>query len=253
MHMRRILFSMVLVASACGGAKQSVKADDTAAKDPVVTHDGDGDGTGDDPDGMQVEGTQGHIAPEEAQTVIQASFEQLSACWQSEVTTHRYVGGHVELAMHIDRDGTVKTAKVADGDLGSWPVEKCLIAHALTMQFPKPKGGPEADVSFPLDFPTQSKNVRDMDEKRAGAELGKKIPELDKCADGKVATAPNDVQVTVYVGPGGAVQSAGFATSDATGFDEAWGDCALEKAKAWKMTDPRGVIWKGSAAYQGKK
>jgi hypothetical protein len=244
----RKLIILAALAAACGGAKKNVAKPDDKATQPVA-HQNDDSNDGDGDDNMQVEGTVGHIDPDAAENVIQARADQMSGCWSQEAASHRYVGGHVELAMHVDRDGSVKVAKIADGDLGSWTIEKCLIASAKELTFPKPKGGPEADVSFPLDFPTQSKIVRDMDQKRAGAELAKKMNELDKC----VEKQPKTVQVTVYIGPGGAVQSAGFATSDDGGLDEAWGDCALEKAMAWKVTDPRGVIWKGSMSYSGHK
>ena len=51
----------------------------------------------------------------------------------------------------IRKDGTVTAVKLAESDLGAWPIEKCLLEIARAATFDKPIGG-DADFSLPLDF-----------------------------------------------------------------------------------------------------
>lgn len=253
--MHRIAIAMMFAAftamslGSCGGGGKK----DVADPDDVA---GRTDGDAADPaedeieDGLELEGTKGHIDPNDAQPVIERSLQKIAACWQEKAAKQRWLGGHVEIKALVDKEGVVTSAYIVAGDLGSWPVEKCLIAQARALEFPAPRGGKQAEVVFPVDFPTQGK-VMDMDEQRTDQELGPKLAELDVCAQ-ETGAGPESVSVTLYVGPGGAVTSAGFASGDAAPFDEAWGDCALEKALAWKLSDPHGIVWKASAAYQSR-
>jgi hypothetical protein len=50
--------------------------------------------------------------------------------------------------------------------------------------------------------------------------------------------------VTLYVGPGGKVTSAGFDSDADDGISESWGDCAAKKVLGWKLPDPRGKVLK---------
>jgi hypothetical protein len=65
-----------------------------------------------------------------------------------------------------------------------------------------------------------------------------------------------DVCVEVDAGkPGwlclpGEEHSRRFATEDAEDIPEAWADCAHAEATTWKLTDPRGSVWKATATWE---
>ena len=62
-------------------------------------------------------------------------------------------------------------------------------------------------------------------------------------------TLPDDVVVTMYVGPGGKAQSVGFSSGKSQ-IDDAWAECAEKIAMGWRLTDPRGVIAKLAIRYR---
>jgi TonB family protein len=226
------------VFGACGGSTPQ-------AKEPLEVEDRkvETEPTEEPEDDMQIEGTKGTLDVAAAQRTIEGRFDELVGCWQEEARGKRWLGGHVELKFRVNRDGTVKRVHVIQSDLGSWAIEKCLVARSSTLAFTKPEGG-EAEITFPFDFPVQTK-IKQLDEEQAAKELAKAWKTLGECE-----AAPASVQITVWVGPGGAVKSAGFAAGEAEPFDEAWAECALEKALAWKLTDPRGVVTKATAAWK---
>jgi TonB family protein len=169
-------------------------------------------------------------------------MSDLEACYADNVGKLRFISGTVQLKFRVATDGTVKRVQVAEGTLGAWPMEKCLLGIARRMSFSRPKGG-EAEFSFPIEFPGRGRVVA-MDEALVEAELVPKLAELAACPEEAQVPAPREVMITVYVGPGGAVKSAGFGTPSDRPYEDAWADCAYAKALAWKLPDPRGKIWK---------
>lgn len=177
---------------------------------------------------FKVEGTLGTLDDASVQLVVQKQGAALEACYKGEAGKKRYLGGAVQLKLRVARDGAVKSA-LAASELGSWEVEKCLVRVARGMRFSKPKGG-EAEVVLPLEFPaTRPAAAGD------GGELSGELRSLASCSGG-----PGAVDVTAYVGPGGKVTSAGFSAE--APFSDAWGDCAVGKLRALKLTDPHGKI-----------
>jgi hypothetical protein len=197
-------------------------------------------GEADEEDGVVLEGQRGILEPGQINAVLKKHSSELVACY-SEVGKLAYVGGTVELKLRVGVDGAVRTAQVAESDLGAWAAEKCLLEVARRMQFPKPRGGGDAELSFPLELPARSAAAV-ADEQR-GSELDKKLAELASCGD------PGAVQVTVYVGIKGVITSAGFATTSDPPFADEWGDCALAKLLSLKLSDPRGRVVKASSSY----
>ena len=128
--------------------------------------------------------------------------------------------GRDELAARVARDGRTARAQIVEGDLGAWPVEKCLVELMRQLSFGKPQGG-EAEVRIPLEFGSQGNAVA-MD----GDELSKTVRSLRGCAG-----APKEATVTAYVGAG-------------------WCECVAARAKGWQLADPRGTAAKITARVQ---
>lgn len=238
------ILAMVLVAG-CGGS--SKKAAAVPEPEEEVEAPSPDDEEPEEDDGVEIEGLLGTLDVADIQPVIDKRARELEGCYQDGVGKLRYVGGSVELKFRVAADGVVKWVKVQQGDLGAWPIEKCLLEIARTMKFPRPRGG-EAEFTFPLEFPGRGRVVP-LDDARADAEIGPRLAELDECVDEAGVPAPSQVQVTVYVAVGGRVTSAGFATVAEEPFADAWADCALERVLGWKLTDPRGKVWKAQTWY----
>jgi hypothetical protein len=235
--MRLRLFIVVL--AACGGAPKQVVAEPKPATPQPPPADDEEASTD---DGVGVEGTLGQLDPDRAQPTFEAHSDLLQGCFTDQKPA-RFVGGQVEIKFHVLRDGTVKWVGLTMSDLGAWPIEKCLWNVSMGMTFPKPHGG-EAEVSFPVNFPATAPTIVKEDTGTFATALATNAGKLKACKG-----APPRA-LTVYVGPGGKVQSAGFATMDQPITDDVvkWADCAVPMVLAWKLADPRGMIVKATAA-----
>ena len=243
--MRRLSCLALLAAAACGGAE---KKETVKPVDPPVDHKlGDGPpDDGDEPDDIQVEGLRGTLDVSEIQPVVEKRWGEIEGCYAAGIGRNRFVGGKLELKFRVNRDGTVKRVQVAEGDLGAWQVEKCVLDVARAMTFARPKGG-EAEFGFPIEFPGRGA-VGILDDAAAETQLAPDLAELDECAEA-AGGRPEQVRITVYVGAGGRVLAAGFATPAEEPFADEWADCAAEKALAWRLADPRGKVKKAQGWY----
>lgn len=194
---------------------------------------------------LEVEGLLGTIDMSDVQPILSRRADALVACYEEESGLPPYVGGQIELKFRVNRDGSLKHVQVAEGNLGAWPVEKCLLGVARSLTFPRPRGG-EAEFRFPLEFSGRG-SVAVMNEDQARRELSGKLREWATCPGAE--DVPMEVQLTVYVGAHGAVTSAGLTALGAEPFPDAWADCAVAKAMAWTLSDPRGRIVKASSVY----
>jgi len=197
---------------------------------------------------MEVEGLKGHLEPYDIQKGVEKRSAALGECYHGKLGGRRYVGGKIEMAYVVNRDGTVKAVNMSKSDLGDWNMEKCLLDVARSMTFKKPRGG-EAEFSVPLEFNPRNPPIWWGDD-RATTETTEKLTELATCVE-KAGDAPADLWVTAYVGTRGKVQSVGFA-APAGGLTDEWASCAAEVVLAWELGDPRGKVAKLSFRFGGE-
>lgn len=247
----RCTFAVLLFAVACGGAdKPDVEGADKvperekieAIHDPSI-HD-DAEEEEDDEEGFEVEGLGGYLDPYDIERGIEPHQQALSACFFDRAKKNKYLGGKIEMAYKVGRDGAVKWVQMKESSLGAWQVEKCLLDISRSMFFKKPRGKGDADFSVPLEF-TSVRNVRWMTEEAAESEVAEYLGELAECG------RASNVYVTLYVAARGKVKSVGFAREKGPLADE-WGDCAEAKVMAWQLTDPRGKVSKMSFLYNAR-
>lgn len=217
-------------------------------------------------DGVEFVSARGRMDPAVIEAGIAPHTQALSDCYTTRVGRRRWLGGHVSIHWEIAKTGEVTAVKLAESDLGAWPVEKCLLEAARAASFDKPTGG-DADFSLPLDFSAKGRSLT-WEEDMAIRAVGGQLAALDACADpskgpkprgkakGKAKkpaapppAQPENVTVTLYVGPGGKAQSVGFA-SPTTVIEDAWADCAEKIALAWRLPDPRGTVAKLAIRYR---
>jgi hypothetical protein len=237
---------LVTAAAACGGSSAPKQAEE-----PVVSSRPTTRVPIEEPpeeEGVTIINARGRMEPEAVSAGLDPHNQELMDCYMTKVERRRWLGGHVVLHWDIRKDGTVTAVKLAESDLGNWPIEKCLLEVARSATFGKPIGG-DADFQVPLDFIAKGRLVSWEEDKGLKA-VGGQTVKLDACAKGKVK-APNDVTITLYVGPTGKAQSVGFASA-ATVIDDAWGDCAEKAALAWRLPDPKGIVAKLAIKYRAQ-
>lgn len=279
---RALAGAILLVA--CGG---TAPAPVTAVAPPRPTRHVIEDSADEDTeDGVELVSTRGHMDPAAVQAGIAPHAAALSACYTEQVGKRRWLGGKVTIHWDISRAGVLTAVKLAESDLGAWPIEQCLLTVASAVVFSKPIGG-DADFSLPLEFSARGTPAV-WPEDRALRAVGGQVAELEACKDpdsvgddGKLKPAvkkpkhgasrgtsasskaakgaaaprvgpvqpPEQVLVTVYVGPGGKAESVGFASAESV-LDPAWATCASSVAMAWRLPDPRGTVAKLAITYR---
>lgn len=228
---------------ACGGSEKS--SDGPGGRDKIELGDRSserrsgvpGDEDEEEDGDIQISGTRGKLDSYDIEKGMEPHKTDLAQCYHAKIKRTKFVAGKVQLKYLVARDGTVKSVQVSESDLGAWPVEKCLLDIARSMQFPKPKGG-EAHFSLPLDF-SANRPIQWWNEERVDQEVGDVMSELSECEG-----SASDVWVTLYVGTRGKVKSAGFASAAESPLPDTWADCAEAKVKAWVLSDPRGRVAK---------
>jgi hypothetical protein len=234
---------LVVAAAACGGKPKPAAPAEPPKRTRVPIEDEEHE------DGVTFTNSKGRMDPAAVEAGIAPHKEALAECYMSRVGRRRWLGGKVTIHWDIQRDGTVTAVKLSENTLGAWPVEKCLLELARAATFDKPING-DADFSIPLEFqPTGG--VEDWDEDRALRAVGGQTVKLDACdkAKGVKGPPPQDVTITVYIGPAGKAQSVGFSSA-ASVIEDAWGDCAEKAALAWRLPDPKGTVAKLAIRYR---
>jgi len=243
--MHRAVAPLVLLA-ACGGKAPPPAA---PASKPAHVHrvtrvpveDSDSD------DNVTFVTSRGRMSRSAVQAGLEPHSQELSACYMSRVAGRRWLGGHVVIHWDIKSSGEVSSVKLSESDLGAWAIEKCLVDVARSATFAKPIGG-DADFTVPLEFSGRGGSLA-WNEDQALRAVGGQLAQLDACA--KTEQAPDDVTVTVYVGPHGRAKSVGFASAKSE-ITETWGACAEKAALAGRLPDPRGHIAKLAIRYRGE-
>ncbi|HWN67538.1 MAG TPA: AgmX/PglI C-terminal domain-containing protein [Haliangium sp.] len=235
--------ALVIAAGAAGGCGGKSEG----AKKPAVEEDdedtgrrrGQGPDIGEDEpdDGLQVEGLRGRIETYDIQQGVEPHAQAIDDCFTQNRGKRRLLGGQVELAFLIGAEGAVQSVHMSQSNLGAWPVERCLLVLAQTMTFVKPKGGPTAEFTLPLNFSSRTP-PDEWDQARAGAEVTTQEATLAEC--GEAGSAPASASITLYIGTRGQVQSVGFSST--APIEEAWATCAEQKVLGWTLSDPKGRI-----------
>jgi hypothetical protein len=194
---------------------------------------------------MQVSGTLGTLDDEQIAGPIQRRWDDITNCFTEGKAKLSYLGGRVELKFRVTRAGDPKAVYVSASNIGNWQVERCILTIGKELHFSKPKGGGEAEFTYPIEFRGKG-TVATWDESRVAPLLRKPRPRKDvsECKQRAQNGLPPTLTMTLYVAPGGKVTSAGLA-ADAP-IDDQFGSCLVTKAQLWKLEDPLGKIAKAT-------
>jgi hypothetical protein len=231
------LFSLLAVAG-CGGSDKAA-AEEPAAAPAVATPAAPGA-----KDGLQVSGTRGVLQNEQIHAGLSPHAVALEACYRDALKQKKFLVGRVVLEVQVDKAGRVSRAGIADGDLGDWTVERCLVDEASKMTFAKPAGGDgSALFKVPLDFTSDQPAIEEWPDAQVASVVTARAAELSACG------AATGVTATAYIGNRGAVQAVGFTASPPV--DPVWADCAARAIGTWTFADPLGKVVKATFSVGG--
>lgn len=201
--------------------------------------------------------TKGHLEPAAVDAGLAPHRARLTGCYTQAVGKRRWLGGHVLVRWEVAADGTVARVLLTESDLGAWPIEKCVLDIARGASFGKPIGG-AAELTLPLEFSPVARPAL-WDIEQSAKAVGGQLLKLEACARAKAAPAtraarkaaavPDEVSITIYVGPHGRAESVGFASAT-TVLDDDWAACAEKTALGWHLPDPKGQVTKLAVRYR---
>jgi hypothetical protein len=93
----------------------------------------------------------GSIDKELIRKVIQEHAAQIRFCYEEQLAVNPKLAGKVAIKWVIDADGNASNASVdaAATTLKDDKVHQCMMARIVSWQFPKPKGGGIAVITYP--------------------------------------------------------------------------------------------------------
>lgn len=184
---------------------------------------------------MMISGLHGSLSTVEAQGALAPRMEAFAACFHEHGGRIRGLGGEVRLHIHVAADGSVRAAYPEDSTVGHRDVERCLSDVAVETRFPRPRGGGEATLSWPImmDPPQGVRHPSTWDPSRVAGVVERRAGEvLAQCRPEGHA----NIQVTAYVRDGRVI-SAGAATDDESGRESL--DCIVARVRTWQMPPAR--------------
>jgi hypothetical protein len=231
-------FFSVLVLAACGGTTEPPKTETDVT--PVAT------ATQSRPR-VQVQNEFGTIDDKQAAKVVGQLTPTIQKCHTSNLKRVEFLGGDLKFYVRIGEDGHAKWVYFEDSSLGDREAEKCMLDVLSGAQWPKPEGGPQAELrsSFGFDAPGDVRQPTFWNSDKIAATIGKHQKDLDKCTDGVKAK----FTITAYVEPAGKdgkVIAAGVSTSSQEGADKI--DCLVDVLKKMKMPSPGS--WAAKVSFQ---
>lgn len=84
--------------------------------------------------------------------VVSSHNSQLRYCYENELIRNPKLEGRIAISWVITGDGSVAQASVSQTSMNNSKVENCLLARVRGWQFPPPKGGGIAKITYPFLF-----------------------------------------------------------------------------------------------------
>jgi FHA domain len=94
----------------------------------------------------------GAIDPELVRKVIRDHADQIRYCYEQQLTLNPKLAGKISIRWQINASGRAELPQVLGGDattLQNEQVGQCIMSRIVTWEFPKPKGGGFAIVTYP--------------------------------------------------------------------------------------------------------
>lgn len=184
-------------------------------------------------EGIVIEGQLGQLTQGQLNSVLMPAQNRLMQCYLERLQDAPYITGSVTFRIRIGADGAVRWVLPAANSLGDETAQRCMTERLRALRFPPPRGG-ETETRLPLEF-RGGDDFRPADPwpaARVSQALTANRAALRACRRG--VTAP--LEVVLYVGPRGAVATAGASIPEPA--VEQAAACVLRNIATWRLPDP---------------
>lgn len=185
---------------------------------------------------MAIAGLTGSLTPREAHAALDPRMQTFANCFHEHGTgSVRGLGGDVTLHIVVNADGSVRTAFPVDSTVGHLDVERCLSDVATATRFPRPRGGGEAVLTWPIsmDPPTDVRHPTTWDASRVANVLERnRETVLEACRP----EGEGGIQVTAYTRSGRVIVAGASAHDESS---SAALECVVERVRSWSMPPTR--------------
>jgi hypothetical protein len=238
-------FALFAVAfSACGGAstQSTTTTTTTAATTPSTAGGATQPSTANNrcaamgaTGGISIEGQLGTIRQSEVSATLNPALQRLQGCYAQRIEEHPYLAGGVQFKIRIGTDGSVRWVLPIQSSIGDRSTERCMSEILQSLRFPEPCGG-ETETTWGPTFEggEDARPAVAWEPSRVQTQVNRRRAQLSQCL---ASASGASAEVTLYVGQGGRVVTAGAAVSthDAAAAIE----CLVTEVSAWRgLPDP---------------
>jgi hypothetical protein len=198
-------------------------------------------------DGIRVAGVLGTLGDDEIAGPFQRAWDDITHCYDQATAQNPYLGGKIAVKLRIGNGGDPEKAFVAESTFGNYGAERCVLGIARGLHFVKPHGGTAAEFSYPIEFRAR-RPVTTWEEARVSPSVARHKHDVTACRAQSNDKLPPAMMLTLYVGPGGKIASAGLA-ADAP-LDDRFANCLVGKTRLWRLDDPLGKMAKATVGVE---
>ena len=181
--------------------------------------------------GMEVSGLMGTIPERKIQATLEPKLPSFARCFARGAAEVEAIAGRMEFYFRVALDGRVEWVYPRASTVGHRATEQCLLDVAAAARFPEPKGGGAAELAWSFEIDPNVRAPVAWDESHIAEPLAAGAAALSECGAGQ-----GELEVTLYVAPGGTVLGAGAAASSQDAAAKI--DCALAAVRSWTFADP---------------
>jgi hypothetical protein len=189
-------------------------------------------GVAGDDKAMGMEMSVGYLDEYAVDHAIRPHERAMASCFSRAGDARKYLSGKIVMRFVVAASGEVADVQVIKNDLGSYPVESCLVLQGKRIVFPAPEGRRGTDFEYSMNFTsTGERSVVPWSGEEMARHMNTIASDLANCGE----LGNSDIDVIAYVEPGGAIGSVGFASQ--TTLDPTAAICAVALMRKVRIID----------------
>lgn len=185
--------------------------------------------------GISIEGQLGTLRQSEVSATLNPALNRMHTCYAQRLEEHPYLAGGAQFKIRVGTDGAVRWVLPVQSSIGDRTTERCMAEIIQALRFPEPCGG-ETETTWGPTFEggEDARPAVAWEASRVQTQVTRRRAQLTQCLS---SASGASADVTLYVGQGGRVVTAGAAVSthDAAAAIE----CLVTEVSAWRgLPDP---------------
>lgn len=185
--------------------------------------------------GISIEGQMGTLRQSEVSATLNPALARMNTCYANRLEEHPYLAGGAQFKIRVGTDGAVRWVLPIQSNIGDRATEQCMAEILQGLRFPEPCGG-EAETTWGPTFEggEDARPAVAWETSRIQQQVTRRRAQLTQCLG---AASGASAQVTLYVGQGGRVVTAGASVS--THDADSAIQCLVSEVSAWRgLADP---------------